>query len=71
MIYNQLLRHSQGEALVVAYLFGRRVLLPVGERGTGSLLHPGESRAPNIRAGRISLAVEHNHLMSCLVVWSE
>ena len=35
----------------------------------GRLLHPSKARASNIRAGRISLAVEHNHfdeLSSCL-----
>ena len=46
------------------YLLGHRVLLPVGERGAGGLLHPSETRAPNVGAGHISLAIEHNHLMS-------
>ena len=31
------------------------------ERGASSLLHPSEAWAPNIGAGHISLAVEHNH----------
>ena len=42
-------------------------MFSVGERGVNGLLHPSETRAPNIGAGRIGLVVEHNHdeLLSC------
>ena len=35
----------------------------------GGLLHPGESRTPHVGAGRISLAVEHNHYDELLSCW--
>ena len=64
-IYKQLESFLSSKEASQSYLFGRWVFLPIRECRAGGLLHPREARTPNIGAGCISLAIEHNH---CWVV---
>ena len=42
-------------------------MFSVGEHGAGCLLHPRETRTPNVGAGRIGFTIDHDHveLLSC------